>query len=68
MTRKERQMLKLTTFTDGETVLVNPEKIQTVYAYGDGTQINFDHSCVKVKEDILEIMQMIVDDKFKKGE
>ena len=68
MTGKERQMLKLTTFNDGETVLVNPEKIQTVYAYGDGTQINFEHSCVKVKEDIMVIMQMIVNEKFEKGE
>ena len=59
-------MLKLTTFHDGETVLVNPEKIRTVYAYGDGSQINFEHSSVHVKEDIMSIMQMIVDEKFKK--
>ena len=62
-------MLKLATFHDGETVLVNPEKIQTIYSYGDsGTQINFEHSSVKVKEDMVYIMMMIVHEKFEKGE
>ena len=62
-------VIKLHAFHDDEEFLVNTEKISCVRNYSTGSNLTIEgYGMVKVKEDMAQIMQMMVEGFFKKGE
>ena len=62
-------VIKLHGYSDGEEFLANTEKISCVRNYGTGSTITIDgYGIANVKENMTEIMQMMIEGYFKKEE